>query len=50
MKIQYANEFILKIGLGDPTTCFYQLNFDEKDSNNTRIIQYFIRNGMGLCI
>ena len=52
MKIQYAKQiFNLKIGLGDPTTCVYQFIYDENDSNDTKIIQYFIiMNGLGLCI
>ena len=42
MRIKYLNEFILNMGLGDTTTCVYQLNFDEIDSNNTNIIQYLL--------
>ena len=38
------------MGLGDPTSCVYQLIFDENDSNYTNIIQYFIMHGLGLCI
>ena len=45
MKIQYSHEFIQNMGLSDPTTCFYQLIFDENDSNYTKIIQYFIMHG-----
>ena len=30
MKIKYANEFVKKIGMGDPTTCVYQFIYDEK--------------------
>ena len=37
MKIQYTNEFIQNIVLGDPTACVYQLIFDEKYSNDTKI-------------
>ena len=33
------------MGLGDPTTCVYQFIFDENDSNDTKIIQYFIMHG-----
>ena len=33
-----------------PTTCVYQLIFDENDSNDTNIIQYFSMRGLGLCI
>ena len=50
MKIKYTNEFIQKMGLGDPTSCVYQFIFDENDSNDTTIIQYFIMHGMVLCI
>ena len=38
------------MGMGDPTTCVYQLIFNENDSNATKIIQYFIMHGLGLCI
>ena len=50
MKIQYSHEYIQNVGLSDPTTCFYQVIFDENDSNYTSIIQYFIMHGLGLCI
>ena len=50
MKIQSANEFILNKRLGDPTECVYQFIFDENDSNDTKIIQYFIMHGQRLCI
>ena len=36
--------------LGDTTTFVYQFNFDENDSNDTEIIQYFIIHRLGLCI
>ena len=36
--------------MGDPTTCFYQFVYDENDSYDTKIIQYFIMHGLGLCI
>ena len=49
MKIQHKNEFILNMILGDPTTCVCQLIFDD-DSNDTKIIQYFIMHGLVLCI
>ena len=38
MKIQYANEFIINMVLGDPTICVNQFIFDENDSNDTNII------------
>ena len=36
--------------MGYPTTCFYQFIYDETDSVDTDIMQYFIMNGLGLCI
>ena len=36
--------------MGDPTTCVYQLIYDESESDYTKIIQYFIMHGLGLCI
>ena len=50
MKMQCANEFIQNMGLSDTTTCVYQLIFDENEIDDTKIIQYFIRHGLGLCI
>ena len=50
MKLQYANEFIEKLGMGDTTTCVYQFIYDGKYSVDTNIIQYFIMHGLGLCI
>ena len=49
-KIQYKNEFVEQLGMGDPTTCVYQFIYDEKDSFGTEIIQYFIMHGLGLYI
>ena len=49
MKLQYANEIIEKSGMGDTTTCVYKLICGEKDSFDTKIIQYFIMNGLVLC-
>ena len=37
------------MGLVDPKTCVYQFIFDENDSNDTKIIQYFIMHVLGLC-
>ena len=31
-----------KIGMGDPTTCLYKFIYDENDSVDTNMIQYFI--------
>ena len=42
MKIKYSNEFIINMGLGDPTARVYQFVFDENDSNE--------KHGLGLCI
>ena len=45
-----ANELVQKFGMGDPKTCVYQFIYDENDSNEKKIIQYFIMHGLGLCI
>ena len=50
MRIKYTNKFIQYMGLGDPTTCVYQFIFDQDDSCDTAIIQYYIMHGLGLCI
>ena len=50
INIQYANAFILNMGLGYPTTCVHQFSYDKHDSNDTNIIQYFNMYGLGLCI
>ena len=50
IKIQYANELVQNVGLGYNTTCVYQFIFGENDSNDTKIIQYFIMHGPVLCI
>ena len=36
--------------MGDPTTCVYQVIQDEKESIETKLIQYFIMNVLLLCI
>ena len=36
--------------LGDHITCVYQFIFDQNDSNDTKIVQYFIICGLRLCI
>ena len=36
--------------MSDPEKNVYQFIYDEKDSADTKIIQYFIMNGLGLCI
>ena len=50
MKIQYANNFVQKLGMGDPTICVYQLIYYEKAKNDTQITQYFIMHVLRLCI
>ena len=50
MRIKYANEFIEKMVLVDTTTFVYQIIFDEIYSNDTNVIQYFIMNGLVVCI
>ena len=39
MRIKYANNFVPKLGMGDPTTCVYQLIYNMKDKNDTQIAQ-----------
>ena len=48
MKIKYPNVFNME--LVDPISSVYQFIYDETDSNNTNIIQYFIMHELGLCI
>ena len=48
MKIQNENKFILNIGLGDTKTRVYQLIYNEKESNHTKIIQNSIIHRLGL--
>ena len=36
--------------MGDPTTYVFQFIYNENDSVDTKSIQYFIMNGLGLCI
>ena len=50
IKIKYANKLVQKLGMGDTTACVYQFIYDENDSDDTQITQYFIMNGLGLCI
>ena len=38
------------MGLGYPTTRFYQFVFDKYDSNDKNIEQYFVMYGLVLCI
>ena len=38
MKLQYANEFIKKLEIGDTTTSLYQLFYDENESVDTKIV------------
>ena len=50
MKIKYANEFVQKLGMGDPTTFVYKFIYDENENDDTKIMQYFIIHRLGLCI
>ena len=50
MRIQYANKLFQKLGMGDPKKCVYQLIYDKNDSDDTNITQYFIMDGLGICI
>ena len=36
--------------MGDTTTRIYQLIYDKNDNSDTKIIQYLILHGLGLCI
>ena len=36
--------------MGDPTTCVYQFIYNKNNNGDTKIIQYFIMRGLGLCI
>ena len=36
--------------LGDSTTCVYQFIFDKDNRNDTNILQYFVMQGLRLCI
>ena len=44
MKLQYANAFIQKFEMGDPTTRVYQLIYYEKDNDEATIINDLIMN------
>ena len=48
--MKYANEFIPKLGMGDPTKCVYQIIYNENNSDETNILQYFIIYELVLCI
>ena len=50
MKIQYSNEFIKDLGIGDPATCVYQFIYNINDKNDTKTLQHFIMHGLGLCV
>ena len=50
MKIQYANKFVKNLGMVDTTTRVYQFIHDDNESNYTKIIQFLIIHGLGLCI
>ena len=38
------------LGIGDPAICVYQFIYNIDDNNDTKILQYFIIHGLGLCI
>ena len=42
MKIQHLNELVQKLGMSDTTRRVYQFIYDEKDSVDTKIIQYLL--------
>ena len=48
MKIQCANKSIKQLWMGYPTVCVYQFTYNEKNTVDTNIIQYFIMHGLGL--
>ena len=50
MNIKYANELIQNMVLVNPKKCVYQFVLDQDDSNDTKIIQYFIIHILGLYI
>ena len=50
MKEQYANESVQKLEMNYSTTCDYQFIYNGKYSVETKIIQYFVMHGLGLCI
>ena len=37
INIQYENNVVQKLGMGDPTTCVYQFFYDEKEKYDTQI-------------
>ena len=48
MKIQYANELVQNLGMGDLTTCVYKFIYDENENDDTKIMQYLIMHVLGL--
>ena len=42
MKVQYANNYVQKLGIGDPITCVYKIIYKEKDINDTQITPYLL--------
>ena len=42
MKIQYANNFVQNLGMGDTTTCVYQFIYYEKVKNEKHITKYLL--------
>ena len=41
MKIQHADELVQQFFIDDPTTCVYQFIYDEKESVDTYILQFY---------
>ena len=50
MKVQYENEFVKSMEIGDSITCVYQLIYNENDNGVTKTTQYFIIHGLGIWI
>ena len=48
MKTQYENEFVEQLGIGDPTTCVYQLIYNEKESVDTETNKIFYYEWIGV--
>ena len=41
-RVQYVNEFVQNLGLGDPKTCLHQFICSENDNDDTKIIQFLL--------
>ena len=42
MKIQYENEFVQNLGIGDPIKCVHQFIYDENVNGDMNIIQFLL--------